>query len=673
MTSIILVGASDSDKITLANCFKHEKAGKSYILLEDRARGEQVKKSNSWESQKSIARRQNSQEEEFEGRDYICIHSVVDVITRTYQWKKNKFPALVEGHGKKGEALEFLSTLFGNAASRVLQRYRRSLVVLVTPTDNATGDNQDGQYDEVEQYTNLAGHILTFLGCAYVYLLETERPAQVELLKRAVKTQKESVLPSPLANLDYFANLNSNKPNDRAKAKTYFVDLNLPFYLKYDRSMFELPCLFLSQAELRLSINSPERGQTNRFLQKRGSSEGVFLLEFSREVPPHIVCDVLGGNGLRIQGELYNFLGCSSSGLKARKCWLLKGSQDHAHRTRQELGNFAAIKTISKQVARFSLLLSNVVPTPICPASVLKEPDVERNGSNFTDGCGCISADLAEKIFRHAQKGLRRVKDKGTAVPSVFQIRHQGNKGVLTKNSLLDPKSVVIRPSMTKFETSEFPEICVCDYSRPHAYGHLNRQFIQLLSGLGVPDEVFEELQQQHFERVRNMLHDRDSALMLLEGENKSEEFADYMEGKKDDDVAFADLRNLRSTLIGQSERLRILVPESRTLFGVAERPQFCNKIPREGILKPGECLVRITMRGQEQPYSLSGQQVMVGKNPSYLLGEIRVLKAVSSAERPELRQIERDCVDCIVFPIEGNQPHSEQIAGRYGCSALSF
>lgn len=180
-----------------------------------------------------------------------------------------------------------------------------------------------------------------------------------------------------------------------------------------------------------------------------------------------------------------------------------------------------------------------------------------------------------------------------------------------------------------------------------------------LLSGLGVPDEIFVTLQEEHLERVGKMLFDQSAALVLLEWQNMANILVEL-----DHSEVASNLRALRRRLIAEAERLRIVVPKSRTLFGVAETPRFCAstgcRLP--GLLRPGECLVRVTMNGKLAT-SIEGH-IVVSKNPCYLLGDIRVLHAISSKERPELHELEKSMVDCIVFPIEGPVPHHEQIAG---------
>ena len=78
-------------------------------------------------------------------------------------------------------------------------------------------------------------------------------------------------------------------------------------------------------------------------------------------------------------------------------------------------------------------------------------------------------------------------------MPSAIQIRFAGCKGVLTLDPTLPGKKAVFRPSMLKFE-SPHRRLEVLQTSRPQVV-FLNHQLIMLLSNLGVPDEVFLNLQ----------------------------------------------------------------------------------------------------------------------------------------------------------------------------------
>ena len=172
-----------------------------------------------------------------------------------------------------------------------------------------------------------------------------------------------------------------------------------------------------------------------------------------------------------------------------------------------------------------------------------------------------------------------------------------------------------------------FPCISVCNYSRPFSFGHLNRQFIMLLSGLGIPDDVFLQLQRDHFHRVRTMLHDEKAALAILEWRNQATEIADLQEANTGSSLdlqpRFAHLRPLQKRLIQEATKLKILVPESRTLYGVAETPRFSRGGKRlRGLLRPGECLVRLSMNGRK-PKSLQNQSVNARQSSKTLKNDV--------------------------------------------------
>lgn len=701
MASVFIAGAGGAGKTTLIDHFIRE-SGSSATVIKEIARTHMVSndirkedlrnKETSWKLQCDIVQIQLRREMELEGSHFISDRSALDPLVYAAIIKPNMLPLLKneEPNWYSGASYTLCEEMFapllddgGDAwredVNAMVRRYRSSLFVLVHPFGDVVED--DGvrtimNRDELDRYTNLYRSALHILGIPFIDLREKELSARVHVLQRAIS---ECILPSPLETLSHYANISSKKP-DREAIIRHYRDVNLPFYATEAGGTLSgnehIRCLSLSGSELRQSFVSYQPGKTSRFVERYGTRR-IFLLEFEPEVPSFTVQKLLG-DGIKIQGRQYSFLGCSSSGLKKRKCYLLEGTNADAEAVREENGDFSSIASVSKRIARFSLLLSNVVPTRVVPSNVVPEPDVEHEGgANFTDGCGSVSPDLAESLFQQTRKTLKWNSDQIVRPPSAFQVRFQGYKGVLAVNSQLKHSTIVVRPSMKKFATESFPNLYVCDYSRPFSFGHLNRQFIVLLSGLGVPDSVFEDIQNEHFRRVSRMLYDHDAALMLLEWRNRASELAcEILDEDADLDESnevdvqdsvrpqYLHLRPLQQRLIAESPKLRILVPESRNIFGVAEPPRFCSRTGKRlpGVLRSGECFVRLSVHGK-YPKSLQ-QWVVVSKNPCYLLGDVRVLQAVSEEHRPALREISRDLVDVIVFPIEGSRPHSNEIAG---------
>lgn len=693
-SSSFIVGAGGVGKTTLIDEYiRVVRANEKPLLIREVARKHMVdnmitqkdldNNETSWRLQCTIFHLQIKREKELDDQSFMSDRSGLDPLIYAALLRPNLFPLLMngkEGHETNDNVLvELLQPLLGDgedswrnaATNAMLERYRTSLFVLVHPFSENVED--DGvrkvlSSEDLRQYTNVYRRALQLLRIPFLDLREGELSARVDILRRAML---DGTIPSPLESLKHYANISSKKP-DKLEALRHYQDINFPFYLRPSANSSQIRCLSLSGTDLRQSFVQSQPGRTSRFVERYGIRR-LFLLEFDRQVPSTTVCNLLEG-GLKIQGSIYSFLGCSSQGLKMRKCYLWKGSAEDVEVVRQENGDFSSIATVSKQIARFSLLLSNVVPTSVVPTNIITEPDVENeSGGNFTDGSGSLSPDLADSLFQRTRKALKWTDNNATHPPSAFQIRFQGYKGVLSVNSSLAHSTIIVRPSMKKFSTASFSSISVCDYSRPFSFGHLNRQYIVLLSGLGVPDETFETLQREHFARVRNMLYNRDDALMLLEWRNRARELlpdtVEYeptrsTEQQQSASPPFMHLRSLQQRLIMESLKLRILVPESRNIFGIAEPPRYCPStgVRLPGILQSGECFVRITFHGRF-PKSLR-QKVVVSKNPCYLLGDVRVLQAVSEEDRPALRDLSHDLVDVVVFPIEGIRPHSEEIAG---------
>jgi regulator of nonsense transcripts 1 len=64
----------------------------------------------------------------------------------------------------------------------------------------------------------------------------------------------------------------------------------------------------------------------------------------------------------------------------------------------------------------------------------------------------------------------------------------------------------------------------VCDYSKPYSFGHLNKQYIMILSSLGVRDDYFLEKQRKHFEILEHFFENPQDQVNLLMKYNKVKE-----------------------------------------------------------------------------------------------------------------------------------------------------
>lgn len=597
----------------------------------------------------TAARQQLSREMDLQSGFYISIGSLIDLA----------FFGSAKANSSYNDPAKFFQPYIRDpkAAEGVLGLYRRSLIVVLDI------NNSDGE--AVTDFTAT----LQQLRIPFYHMQEPDISLQSGILKHAVQ---DGAQPSPLASLSFYEHLSNKKKKgpksgNKNASDAFFDTFNLPYYWNQNITCNTggdgVRSIFISETEMIQTLETPVKYLTSRFMNWRGRADDLFLVEFDRGIPSDVVLRLLDG-GIFIQGCRHSFLGCSSSGLKKRKAYVIRGSDQVADDERQKYGDFASLSTASKQISRFSLMLTNVAITTVKPTRVIKENDVDVNNHCFTDGCGKVSSDLAAALIRETRKTLARQNEDKSHTPSIFQIRMGGVKGIVQTDSTLTKGTIVIRPSMIKFQTSKFPEISLCDYSRPFSFGHLNKQYITLLSGLGVSDDSFLSIQREYFQQIQKMTSDFDSAWNILEWLNRSSELLIDNDGETMEE-RLGKVKSIQSQLIGSAPKLKILVPESRTLFGVAETPIFCPETKQRlpGILRYGECLVRVTMKGGQR-VSLQNQRVIVSKNPCYLLGDVRILRAVSSVERPELHRLEKDLVDCIVFPIEGVRPHSEEIAG---------
>ena len=159
-----------------------------------------------------------------------------------------------------------------------------------------------------------------------------------------------------------------------------------------------------------------------------------------------------------------------------------------------------------------------------------------------------------------------------------------------------------------------------------------------------MPDEVFLTKQADHFSRVMNMMTNIEDAVTLLQWNNQFHVaqrllwYQNQLELNVNDCDGVCiegveldlnkSLKGLQQKLLLGSEKLRILIPKSRTLFGICEPTSRCGS--QSTILKYGQCFLRVTINGK--PHTVTGQ-VVVSKNPCYLPGDVRVLKAISCPE----------------------------------------
>ncbi|GMT01358.1 hypothetical protein PENTCL1PPCAC_23532, partial [Pristionchus entomophagus] len=399
-------------------------------------------------------------------------------------------------------------------------------------------------------------------------------------------------------------------------------------------------------------------------------------------------------NDAFISGRTYEWLGNSNSQLREQGCYMMHvdpsdRSSGRPSDIRTQMGHFHLLPNIPKMLARLGQVFTQCKPSEsvLCPSDVGKTPDYSggRNAAGkqyvFSDGVGRISASHATTLSR--EHGM-------PSVSSAFQIRFQGDKGLICmdpsideRNSLLkmmgkqeEGKKIFVRPSMIKFQVMEDQqstlEIVKSSYS---SAAFLNRPFINILCQ--VSEKQSDESHKRIKGRVKELLHSqlRESIQSL------------YVERKAHDTIRETSFplamevftrssgvsltmepffrallhANMKYFLQRQLQKMAIRLPSSsaRSMFGVVDDT---------GIVQYGQIFCQYTgcmsKTGRGRPKSIGNRKgliltgpTVITKNPCISSGDVRMFEAV---DIPALRHR----VDVVVFPMHGPRPHPDEMAG---------
>ncbi|KAI4137322.1 MAG: hypothetical protein LQ341_005190, partial [Variospora aurantia] len=355
-------------------------------------------------------------------------------------------------------------------------------------------------------------------------------------------------------------------------------------------------------------------------------------------------------SGIVLNGVHYNFFGHSNSQLKTKSCFLLAATKDQIAHHISGLGDFSKIKTVAKLAKRIGLLFSSAkTATRLDPERCQDIPDIVRDDYIFTDGCGLISKHFANLLVQRLDLRFRNLRYH----PAVYQIRYAGCKGVLTlEPKLRGPILVQFRDSMRKVKNVGDHSFAVVDTSKPYSFGYLNDEVILLLHSLGVSDATFLRKQREYLLFLSTAADDPQKAFRFLSYMNEPQLaeklLLEGLESVKSTIRRYVSSEHSRMLNKRAEQRCRILIPQSRLLFGICD--------PRN-VLKPGECVVRVTMDQGGVPKTIAGCDVLVTRNPCLHPGDLQKFKAVQCEELAHL-------TDCIIFSTEGRQPSADLMSG---------
>lgn len=276
--------------------------------------------------------------------------------------------------------------------------------------------------------------------------------------------------------------------------------------------------------------------------------------------------------------------------------------------------------------------------------------------------------------MRHelAVEMAQKLKIRGDKpIPSAFQIRFGGAKGMLTVWDDAFPKDadasvrVHIRQSMNKFNCNHC-DMEVVGYSKRIPL-FLNRQIIAVLSAHGVQDQTFEAIQRKALQQLDRAMtaEGASDALHLMLAHSRNDFSVDVATvGTGSSMVAFFDagltavscehLYNMmvayrRQILKGMLLKTRIPVEPDKGFCAIGVLDEL-------GVLGAREifCQYRDPRTGEVKPVL---GPVTVGRSPCLHPGDIQPVEAV---DVPELMHL----VDVIVFPREGYRPLPSMLSG---------
>jgi hypothetical protein len=131
-------------------------------------------------------------------------------------------------------------------------------------------------------------------------------------------------------------------------------------------------------------------------------------------------------------------------------------------------------------------------------------------------------------------------------------------------------KTIQVRPSMKKFTSTISTCLYVCDdgYSGPKL-GFLVKQYIMLLSGLNIPDEIFFKKQEQYFKEIVTMCDDMNVAMKYSLYFDRIDLFYHLLSNN----IQFIqnELEGLQKKALESVEKLKIPITKSRLAFGVCD------------------------------------------------------------------------------------------------------
>lgn len=383
-------------------------------------------------------------------------------------------------------------------------------------------------------------------------------------------------------------------------------------------------------------------------------------------------------NGIVLGDRHYEFLAWGNSQLREHGAYFFASLPGviTASQIRAVMGQFDHEKIIAKRAARMGQCFSTTKPIQLRLPQVTREiliADVERNQYTFTDGVGKISLLLASLIKHQLKIDKQREPDK-QRLPSVYQFRIGGSKGVVAVAEDLKGVDLRLRPSQYKFPSEANGLEIIRWSSKENA--KLNRQLILVLSALGVEDAVFLRMQAKEVDKLNAAMHSdqvaRESLRHDVDANRMTLEVAEMVDNgfrAANEPFVTSLLRLWRAwTLKYLKEKARLGIENGAILLGCVDetgtlRGHYNDDQPRPGATleekksKLPEIFVQVESPPESNKFEVKEGICVITRNPALHEGDIRVVKAVN---RPALHHLR----DCLVLPQTGDRDLSNMCSG---------
>ncbi|KAI5272997.1 RdRP-domain-containing protein [Aureobasidium subglaciale] len=361
-------------------------------------------------------------------------------------------------------------------------------------------------------------------------------------------------------------------------------------------------------------------------------------------------------HGIDIAGRHYDWLACGNSQFRERGAYFFTPYSDEktARNIRMALGDFSAINVVAKCMARIGQCFSTTrASTNIGKVDNTMIRDVERNGYCFTDGVGKVSPFVAQMVANELYT------DCGPHdYPSAFQFRMGGFKGILVVDPALKGRQVLLRPSQRKFNaTSVGLEII-----KPSKFlsSTLNQQIILVLTGRGVPKQVFIDKMTKELGDINMAMNDENMALKMLQQNVDFNQITLTISGLILDGFMHSDepmckilLQLWRAwSLKFLKEKAKLFVEKGAFVLGCVDETNTLKMAPKQ----LPEIFIQVPAEREGQWIIVQGI-CLLARNPSLHPGDIRVVKAVDCKALKHLKNI-------VVLPQQGERPLANMCAG---------